>query len=224
MSSPSNLRTELPGLFEAITINETYFFRNPPQFEAMENIIIPELLKDKSQFNRKLRVWSAASSSGEEAYTIAMIFLEKIKPKFPGVQIEIIGTDINNAVIDRARSGVYKEYAIRNMPQNYLQKYFAQDGDKYILKPEVKQLVKFNFVNLFDKSAMRMMSKFDLVFCCNVLIYFDMQSKQQVVADLYDALNPNSYLFIGYSESLHGITKAFKLVHFPKTIAYKKEL
>lgn len=224
ITSSSAAREELPSLFEVVTINETYFFRNPPQFEALEQVILPEILTARqSQGNKKIRIWSAASSSGEEAYTISMMILERIKPQFPGFTFEIVGSDINTAVLEKARSGVFKEYSVRNMPAHYLNKYFTRDGDKYILTPEVRNQVKFMCVNLYDTPTMRTMTGFDVIFCCNVLIYFDTVAKQQVVADLYDALNKTGYLFIGYSESLHGVSKAFKLVHFPKTIAYKKE-
>jgi chemotaxis protein methyltransferase CheR len=224
ISTSASAREELPSLFEVVTINETYFFRNPPQFEALEQVILPEILAAKqAQGNKKLRIWSAASSSGEEAYTMSMLILERIKPQFPGFTFEIVGSDINTAVLEKARSGVFKEYSVRNMPAHYLNKYFTRDGDKYILTPEVRSQVKFMCVNLYDTPTMRTMTGFDVIFCCNVLIYFDTIAKQQVVADLYDALNKNGYLFIGYSESLHGVSKAFKLVHFPKTIAYKKE-
>lgn len=225
ISNSTSARDELPNLFEVVTINETYFFRNPPQFEALEQVILPEIMKAKMAQggNKKLRIWSAASSSGEEAYTMSMLILEKIRPQFPGMQFEIVASDINTAVLEKARTGVYKEYSVRNMPAHYLNKYFTQEGDKYILTPEVRNQVKFMCVNLYDTPTMRSMTGFDVIFCCNVLIYFDTQAKQQVVANLYDALNKGSYLFIGYSESLHGVSKAFKLVHFPKTIAYKKE-
>jgi chemotaxis protein methyltransferase CheR len=224
ISTSAAAREELPSLFEVVTINETYFFRNPPQFEALEQVILPEILKAKqAQGNKKLRIWSAASSSGEEAYTMSMLILERIKPQFPGFTFEIVGSDINTAVLEKARSGVFKEYSVRNMPAHYLNKYFTRDGDKYVLTPEVRSQVKFMCVNLYDTPTMRTMTGFDVIFCCNVLIYFDTIAKQQVVADLYDALNKTGYLFIGYSESLHGVSKAFKLVHFPKTIAYKKE-
>jgi chemotaxis protein methyltransferase CheR len=224
ISSATFAREELPSLFEVVTINETYFFRNPPQFEALEQVILPEILKQKqARGNKKLRIWSAASSSGEEAYTISMLILERIKPQFPDFQFEIVGSDINTAVLEKARTGVFKEYSVRNMPEYYLNKYFQREGDKFILSSEVRSQVKFICVNLYDTPTMRTMTGFDVIFCCNVLIYFDTIAKQQVVADLYDALNKNGYLFIGYSESLHGVSKAFKLVHFPKTIAYKKE-
>jgi chemotaxis protein methyltransferase CheR len=220
----ANNRSELFELFEAITINETYFFRAEQQFDAFEKIIIPEILKTRNVINPNVfRIWSAASSTGEEAYTIAIMVLERIKPMFPHIQFQILASDINNAVLDAARKGLYKEYAIRNIPPAYLNKYFKKQGTLYQLNDEVRRMVKFANINLFDNSQMRSVSGCDVIFCCNVLIYFDVQSKQTVVSHLYDALNKTGYLFIGYSESLHGITKAFKLVHLPKAMAYKKE-
>lgn len=223
LKSPQS-RHEINQLFEAITINETYFFRAEQQFEAFEKIITPELIKSKvNMTNPIIRIWSAASSTGEEAYTIAMLILEKIKPLFPRVQFQILGSDINNAVLETARKGIYKEYSIRNVPASYLNKYFTKQGNQYQLNDEVKKMVKFLNLNLYDSVQMRSITNCDIVFCCNVLIYFDIPSKQQVVSYLYDSLNKGGYLFIGYSESLHGISKAFKLIHLPKAMAYKKE-
>jgi chemotaxis protein methyltransferase CheR len=217
-------RDELKDLFEAITINETYFFRAPQQFDAFENILVPEIIKNKTGINKNIfRIWSAASSTGEEAYTTAIIILERLQRKYPNVQFQILGSDINNAVLESARKGIYKEYAIRNIPEDLLLRYFTQQGNAYIIKDQVKKMVKFMNVNLYDSNQMRAISSCDIIFCANVLIYFDIPSKQQVVSHLYNSLNKGGYLFIGYSESLHGISKAFKLVHLPKAMAYLKE-
>ncbi len=223
IKNPMN-RSELKNLFDAITINETYFFRAEQQFESLEKIIIPELIKNKSESSSPtIRIWSAACSTGEEPYTIAMIVLEKIKPLYPNVQFQILGSDISTQVLDFAINGVYKDYSVRNMPEFYLKKYFIAKDGLFYLKDEVKRLVRFSNINLFDASQVRMVSNCDVIFCANVLIYFDIPAKQKVVSYLYDALNVGGYLFVGYSESLHGISKAFKLVHLPKAIAYKKE-
>ncbi len=217
-------RNELNELFEVITINETYFFRAQQQFDAFESTIVPEILSSRQNlFNPVFRVWSAASSTGEEAYTLAIIMLEKLKPIYPRVQFQILASDINNQVLETARMGIFKEYSIRNVPPALLKKYFTQQGSSYILCDEVKQMVKFMNINLYDQQQMRAVTNCDVVFCCNVLIYFDVPSKQQVVSHLHNSLNKGGYLFIGYSESLHGISKAFKLVHFPKAMAYQKE-
>lgn len=217
-------RTELPALYEAITINETYFFRSEPQFDAMISVLLPEIIASKRDSAMPtVKIWSAASSSGEEAYTMAILLNEKIKPQFPNVKFTVVGTDINNTVLEAARSGIYRDYAIRNVPPLWLKKYFRRDNERYHLNDEIKRQVTFTNLNLFDATAMRAMSNFDLIFCCNVLIYFDVASKQKVVSSLHSSLNKNSYLFIGYSESLHGISKDFKLIHLPKAMVYKKE-
>lgn len=212
---------EKKQLFEAITINETYFFRNQPQLDALITSIIPELLENNN-LSKKIRIWSAASSSGEEAYSVAMILNELILPKYPNLKVEIIGTDINYAVIETAQKGIFKEYSVRNTPAIYLKKYFDKVDNSYVINSKIKEMVSFKLLNLYDDFAIRMMGKSDIIFCANVLIYFDQESKIKVVNNLYNNLNQNGYLFIGYSETLHGISKAFKLVSFPKTIGYKK--
>jgi chemotaxis protein methyltransferase CheR len=220
----SNNGTEKKYLYEAITINETFFFRNQPQLDALVTFVIPELVALKTGADKnKLRIWSAASSSGEEAYSVAMIFLDLVKPKYPLLNIEIIGTDISHAVIETAKTGKYKEYSVRNTPAYYLKKYFKQNGNSFEIDEKVRSLVSFKLMNLYDDSAMKVMQNFDIIFCANVLIYFDQKSKVKVVSHLYNSLNKGGYLFIGYAETLHTISKAFKLISFPKTIGYKKE-
>ncbi len=217
-------RTEKKYLYEAITINETFFFRNQPQLDALTSKIFAETIEKKRKLGKKkVRIWSAASSSGEEAYSVAMVITDMVKPKFRDIEFEIVGTDINEDVLARARSGVYKEYAIRNTPAFFLKKYFRKEGMNYIIDPSLKNMVKFSYLNLADDISMRNMTNFDIIFCANVLIYFDAKSKVKVVSHLYNSLNRGGYLFIGYAETLHGISKAFKLESFPKTISYKKE-
>jgi chemotaxis protein methyltransferase CheR len=185
---------------------------------------VPAILSRRGSLTRqKLRVWSAASSSGEEAHTIAMLYLERLRVKYPGLELEVVGTDISTNVLETARKGVYRDYSVRNMPKYFLDKYFTVEDVRYLLRDDVKRLVRFDHMNLYDQTRMRQMTNFDVIFCCNVLIYFDAQSKIQVVSNLYNALNRGGYLFIGYAESLHGISTAFKLENFPKTVAYKKE-
>lgn len=220
----SRAQLEKRYLYEAITINETFFFRNQPQLDSLVTKIIPELIQvKKAQNKNKIRIWSAASSSGEEAYSIAISIIDLIKPKYPQFEFEIVGTDISEAMIDTAKKAVYREYSIRNTPAFYLKKFFLQEGSSFILDPKVKSLASFKLLNLYDEVGMKAMFNFDVIFCANVLIYFDQSSKIKVVNRLYNSLNKSGYLFIGYSETLHNISKAFKLVSFPKTIGYKKE-
>ena len=217
-------QNEFEFLCNTITINETSFFRNDAQTDAFQKKFAEEVIEAKKTYNnRTLRIWSAACSSGEEPYSLAMLYLEHLKPRYPGLRIEIIGTDINTAVLDMARKAEYNQYAIRSMPKLYLNKYFDQSNGVYRLRQEVKELVRFEYINLIDREKMRHMRHFDFIFCANVLIYFDEKSKIQVVGDLFNSLNRGGYLFIGFSEMLHRISTAFKLVSIPKTTAYKKE-
>lgn len=214
---------ELKFLMDEITTNETYFFRNVPQLAALENKLLPEIVEAKNKMGfRKLRIWSAASSSGEEAYTMAMILLEKRSTLLKDWIIEIVGTDINETVIAQAKEGVYNAYSVRNIPDVYKRKYIKEENGKFILSPEVKKFVTFNKLNLYEDSKMIFMKSFDFIFCANVLIYFDTASKSKVVQHFYNNLQPYGYFFVGQSESLHGVNDKFKTVHFPGGFGYKK--
>ena len=217
-------RDEKKYLYEAITINETFFFRNQPQLDALVTTILPPIIQAKGKLGKnKIRIWSAASSSGEEAYSVAISIIDLLKPKFPALEIEIVGTDISNAVVETAKKGIYKDYSTRNTTGYYLKKYFKKVDGGLEVDDSIKKLVTFKVMNLYDDISMKAMINFDVIFCANVLIYFDQQSKIKVIANLYNSLNKGGFLFIGYSETLHNISKAFKLVSFPKTIGYQKE-
>lgn len=214
---------ELRRLLDEITTNETCFFRNIPQLTALENVLLPEVVAAKQKIGfRKLRIWSAGSSSGEEAYTLGMIMLEKRASLLKDWIIEIIGTDISENVLSQAREGVYNSYSVRNTPEFYRKKYFKEEGERFFLSPEVKRLVSFSHLNLYDDTKMLFMKSFDFIFCANVLIYFDQASKARVVQHFYNNLQPYGYFFVGQSESLHGVNEQFKTVHFPGGFSYKK--
>ena len=215
---------ELKHLMDEITTNETCFFRNIPQLNAIEKQLLPEIVNAKAKIGfKKLKIWSAASSSGEEAYTLSMVLLEKRNSLLKDWIIEIVGTDINETVIAQAKEGVFNSYSVRNTPEMYLKKYFTEDPKGvYSLSPEVKKLVTFSQLNLYDDSKMIFMKSFDIIFCANALIYFDLASKTKVVQHFYNNLQPYGYFFIGQSESLHGVNDKFKTVHFPGGFAYKK--
>lgn len=214
---------ELRFLLDEVTTNETYFFRCVPQLNAIETKFLPEIVEAKGKMGfRKLRIWSAASSSGEEAYTLAMILLEKRATILKDWIIEIIGTDINETVVAQAKEGIYNAYSVRNVPDMYKKKYFKEDAGKFILSPDVKKFVTFNKMNLYDDTKMVFMKSFDFIFCANVLIYFDLASKSKVVQHFYNNLQPYGYFFVGQSESLHGVNDKFKTVHFPGGFGYKK--
>ena len=215
--------SELKFLLDEVTTNETYFFRNVAQLAVLENKLLPEIvaIKNKMEF-RKLRIWSAASSSGEEAYTMAMILLEKKTTLLKDWIIEIVGTDINETVLAQAREGVYNAYSVRNIPDAYRRKYIREENGRFIVSPEVKKGVTFNKLNLYEDSKMVFMKSFDFIFSANVLIYFDAAAKAKVVQHFYNNLQPYGYFFVGQSESLHGVNDNFKTVHFPGSFCYKK--
>ena len=213
---------EINRLFDEVTINETSFFRNPPQLDAFAKKILPGIVAEKEQKNtRNLRIWSAACSSGEEPYSLGIYVLESLKFSLPKWKVEIHASDLSEEILQKAKTGLYGDNSLRNTTPTYRSRYFVQANGKYAIRDEVKQLVQFQQINLSDKLKMRSMRGMDVIFCRNVLIYFDMESKKRVIAHLYDSLNPGGYMFIGHSESLHGVSKAFKLVHFPKAMVYQ---
>lgn len=219
---PSSGR-ELTTLFDAITINETSFFRDIEQLDTVLNAALLELIEEKKKKgDRKLRIWSAASSSGEEPYTIAMYLLEK-QAGLAGWDMEVLGSDISEAVLTAARRGVYGNYAVKTTPEKYMKRYISSNGDgTYSVKPEVKQMVRFANINLYDHQKIKMMKGMDIILCRNVLIYFDDDSKRKVVSDLYDCLNPGGYFVIGRSESLHNVSRAFRPVSKERIVLYRK--
>ena len=217
------INNELKALVNAITINETFFFRNQPKFDLLEKELIPDIVARRAREGRKaVRIWSAACSTGDEPYTIALIAKERLQHKFPGMRFEIVGTDINTEVLDKAQAGIYGEYGVRNVPPVMMRKYFKEDGVRFRLSPEICRMVKYHHVNLSDRAAMARMRGVDIVLCANVLIYFDTQAKQRVVASIYNNLNAGGYLLVGFSETLYGVTQSFQPVRFDKIIAYKK--
>ncbi len=215
---------ELRHLLNQITIGETCLFRSPPQLDALRKVILPEIVADKSrQITKRLRIWSAGCSTGEEPYTLAMNLLEESEQLLKGWTIQIIATDLNDHSIDAAKAGVYGEYALRHTPEYFKTKYFAAVDKKCLqVLPEVKKLIAFSRLNLQDDAKMLFLKGMDAIFCCNVLIYFDGPSKSRVIQHYYSNLNLGGYFFLGASESLMRLNDKFHLVHFPGTISYWK--
>jgi chemotaxis protein methyltransferase CheR len=208
---------ELARLFDAITTNETYFFREEQQLNVFTDTLIPKVLSQTK--NARLRIWSAACSTGEEPYTLAIMLMEKYSSTRP---FEIYATDISEGVLTSAKSAVYNSYSTRNIPEPYLKKYFSNSNNTHKLSSEVKNSVKFMKGNLIDHKTIKSLRGMDIIFCRNVLIYFDGKAKQKAVSNLYDCLNPGGYLVIGSSESLHNVTRAFRPSITKKTIMYQK--
>jgi len=177
--------------------------------------------KKKMSFT-KLRFWSAGCSTGEEPYTLAMLMIEETLTNLKGWTFEIIATDLNDRSVAKAQEGIYSDYAVRNVPPDFMRKYINKTGTDYRIADSVKSHITFSRMNLLEDSKMLFMRGFDVIFCCNVLIYFDGKSKSRTIQHFYNALGANGYFFLGQSESLYGINDKFHLVHFPGTTAYWK--
>lgn len=209
---------ELTRLFDAVTTNETYFFREPQQLDVFINSIYPEISKSKKG-SGSIKIWSAACSSGEEPYTLSMMIREK---QSTAARFEIYASDLSEGVLNSAKKAEYNSYSVRNMPDAYIKKYFSNSTHSYKLTDTVKKDVNFRKLNLIDSLGMKSLRGMDVIFCRNVLIYFDAKAKQKVVSNLYDCLNPGGYLIIGSSESLHNVTRAFRPRVIDKVIMYQK--
>lgn len=216
-----NKEHELMDIMDVLTTNETYFFRESFQLKAFSDEIIPELIKRKSSHGiRSLRIWSAGCSTGEEPYTIAML-LSTI-PELRGWNIEIVGTDISQKVLQQARRAVYGKSSFRATEEHDLRRFFVQQEDGYQVNNSIREIVTISHLNLFDKHHLAMLGKVDLIFCRNVIIYFDIPAKKRVIESFHEALYDGGFLLLGHSESLMNITTSFTLRHFKNDMVYQK--
>jgi chemotaxis protein methyltransferase CheR len=217
-------KEELKQLFIEITTNETSFWRNPPQIEAFQRIVLPEAIAlAKAKGSSKLKIWSAACSSGEEPYTIAMICAEVKDTLLKGMQVEIVATDISEKVLAQAKEGIYGSYTLRNLTPAQLKQHFnTLSQESYEVKPELKQLVTLKHFNLVDYPAYKSLGNFEVIFCRNVLIYFDEAVKVKVLRGFHEQLQAKGFLLVGHSESIHSFNIGFELMHFAKAMGYRK--
>jgi chemotaxis protein methyltransferase CheR len=215
-------KNEITNLFDVVTTNETSFFRNPPQLDAFKVVIQKSYLNGNGPITAPIRMWSSACSTGEEAYTLAIIMEELIQTTKQKIPYMIYATDISQKVLESARRAVFSQYSIRNTDESLKNKYFTEENNMFKLKENVKKNVKIDFMNLMDENAYRLYKQMDIIFCRNVLIYFDEKMKKKVIENLYECLKPKGFLTIGHAESLHNISRAFKPLVFPGTIAYQK--
>lgn len=217
-------KQELNRLFEVVTTNETSFYRNPPQLKVFQDNVLSEVVAaQRKKGEKKLRIWSAGCSTGEEPYTVAMQAMEVLGGELPSWDVKITANDLSEAVLSSARKGVYNEYSLRTTPKEVVARYFEQDNGTFKVKQEAKRLVSFGQINLSDRAQLKRVERSHVVFCRNVIIYFDDEMKKQVIASFYDNLLPGGFLLIGHSESLHNISRAFKPMHYPGAIIYRKE-
>lgn len=215
LESPSG-RSEYGFLIDEITINETFFFRHEPQLQAFrDEILMPLVFARRSQRQLRFRILSAASSTGDELYTLALM-LRDMGLTGKDIQFELVGTDICHDALEKARAGIYRKYNIRNVPPALLQQYFVHSGatagttgiptigsETWALKPEVKSMCRFQEGNLMDTTRTNALGKFDIIFCRNVLIYFDETSKEKVVHNLSSILADDGYILLGHSENIY---------------------
>jgi len=213
---------EMLHLINVLTTNETYFYRNLPQLESFVEEILPLVVaeKDKTR-DRKIRIWSAACSSGDEAYSLGILLKENLR-NFSNWDIQILATDIDTEILEKARLALYDQRAVKDVPPHILKTHFQQVNDKYQVVPQIRQMISFEQVNLMDRQSMRRQRDFDFIFCRNVLIYFDEESRKRVVNSLYDSMKPGGFIFLGHSESVGKISAVFKLIKFKKSLSYQK--
>jgi len=215
---------ELKFLFNEVTTNETSFWRNPPQIEAFQKIALPEVAAIAQRRGNRFRIWSAACSSGEEPYTLAMVCQEAKDTVLRGMTVEIIATDISERVMDLAKIAQYGSYTLRNLTPPRLAQHFTKKGDDlYEVKPELKAMVTFKNFNLVEYANYRTLGLFDIIFCRNVLIYFDDAVKASVIGGFCEQMHPSGYLMVGHSESINQFAGGFELVHFSMATGYKKK-
>ncbi len=197
----------LRSITEAMTTNESSFYRDQKPFDQFKATVLPNLLKSRAT-KRQIRVWSAACSSGQEAYSLAML-LEEEKARVAGWKIEIVGTDLSAEMVERAKAGVYTQFEVqRGLPITHLVKYFKQNGDKWQISPEIRAMAQFREYNLL--TDLSPLGQFDVVFCRNVLIYFDQSTKGKVLEAIARQMPADGVLYLGGAETVLGITDKFK--------------
>jgi chemotaxis protein methyltransferase CheR len=213
---------ELQTLVNLMTVNETYFFREEYQFQCLVNSMLGEVTRRKKDHS-PIRIWSIPSSSGEEPYSIAIYLLEF----WPGIEkwdVEIISSDIDTDIITRARRGHYSARSVQNLPARLLRKYFEPSGDGYQICDDLREAVEFTHINLMEASNVKSYRGFDVIFCRNLLIYYDDLSRRRASETFFDALNPDGFVCLGHSESMSRISSLFRVRKFPEAIVYQKPL
>jgi len=199
----------IKDVVEAMTTNESFFFRDGKPFEQFQNVVMPHILQARAG-TKTLRIWSAACSSGQEPYSLAMI-LSDLSAQLAGWRIEIVGSDLSTEVLQRAKDGQYSQFEVqRGLPITMLIKHFSQKGDRWVINPQIQSMVQFKHFNLLHDPAP--LGRFDIVFCRNVLIYFDQQTKTRVLNSIARIMPEDGILFLGGAETVLGITDKFQML------------
>jgi len=212
---------EIEHLINLFTVNETYFYREVDQFDCLVNGILPELVANRRKGER-IRIWTMPCSTGEEPYSIALYLLENWG-QVDDFEVEIIASDIDTSVLRAAEAGIYDARSLHRLPRDLVRRYFEPAGpDGFRLIDAIRQSVRFTQVNATDVGAMRGYSNLDVIFCRNMLIYFDDRSRQQTVESFYDGLRQGGFICLGHSESMSRISSLFAVRKFPQAIVYQK--
>lgn len=200
--------TVASDVVEAMTTNETFFFRDKLPFDHLRDVVLPEMIQARAA-RKSLRIWCAAASTGQEPYSIAMT-IKEMSAQLAGWRIEIIGTDISQQVLEKSKSGIYTQFEVqRGLPIQLLVKYFKQTGEMWQINPEIRSMIQYKPLNLLQDFSS--MGKFDIVFCRNVLIYFDQAAKTDIFGRLAKASEPDGYLFLGAAETVVGLTDRYRV-------------
>ncbi|MFZ1107272.1 MAG: protein-glutamate O-methyltransferase CheR [Rhodomicrobium sp.] len=211
---------EMQSLVNAMTVNETYFFREDYQFDALVGGILPDVSRNKEPGDT-IRIWSLPCSTGEEPYSIAIYILERWK-RADDFNIEILASDIDSRVLQEARKGVYGERALSRIPQKIREKYFTPKGDAFQIAEALRESIDFSTINIVDAEQMRDYSNIDVIFCRNLLIYFDDLARRQAMETLYECLAPGGFICLGHSESMSRMSSLYRPRRFSDAIVYQK--
>ena len=214
---------ELQHLVNAMTVNETYFFREAYQFDCLVNHMLDEVVARKPPGSR-IRIWSVPSSTGEEPYSIAIYLLERWA-KIDQYDVEILSSDIDTAVLDSAQRGIYSPRSVAQLPHVYLKKYFTPHGDgDYRISRDLVNAVEFSRVNLSEPADTRKFRDIDIIFCRNLLIYFDDLSRRVAAEAMFDSMSPGGFMCLGHSESMSRMSSLYTVRRFPDAMVYQKPL
>lgn len=217
---PDKGKRELFAFLDSLTINETSFFRNRPQMDLFSGVVLPETVSRKrEEGDLSLKIWSAGCSTGQEPYTLSMILHETI-PDLRSWSINIVASDLSLTALEKAQKGEYELNKVEGIEPRMLERYFQKLDQGYRAKDELKAFVVFDFHNLMHENGAK---DFDIIFCRNVLIYFNEMTQKQVIDKFHRALAPGGYIFLGHAETLQGIHEGFDFIHHNKGTAYRKK-
>ncbi len=214
---------EFQQLVNMMTVNETYFFREAHQFDCLVNDVLDELVRHHGA-EHAIRIWSIPSSTGEEPYSIVLYLLEHWH-RIDQIDVEMFASDIDTNVLNACREGIFNKRSLMHVPAAMLKKYFTPVGrEKYQIEADLREAIEFKRMNITDPLESRTYRNFDVIFCRNMLIYFDDKARREAVEAMYDALNPGGFIFLGHSESMSRICSLFKVRKFGDVMAYQKPM